>query len=100
MNTPKHSTVFLERRSYRRRRLMDAIRLLPVVGALLWMLPLFWPAGSENVEPVRTSTAISYVFGVWILLIALGSGLWSVLTGTIEIGGFDDDEPRGPMETK
>lgn len=100
MNTQKHGSVFLERRSYRRRRMMDAIRLLPGVGVMLWMLPLFWSGMSDSVEPVRTSTAITYVFGVWVLLILFGLGLWSMLTGTIEIGGSEEDEPRGPTETQ
>ncbi|MEO9825894.1 MAG: hypothetical protein ABJQ34_19980 [Paracoccaceae bacterium] len=80
--------------------MMDAIRLLPIVGVMLWMLPLFWSATAGNVEPVRTSTAITYVFGVWILLIFIGLGLWSMLTGTIEIGGSDEDEQRGSTETQ
>ncbi|MEP2474544.1 MAG: hypothetical protein ABJH45_23755 [Paracoccaceae bacterium] len=100
MNTRKHGSVFLERRSYRRRRMMDAIRLLPGVGVMLWMLPLFWSATSETVEPVRTSTAITYVFGVWVLLILIGLGLWSMLTGTVEIGGSNEDAPHGPTETQ
>lgn len=31
--------LFLARRTYRRRRLIDAIRLVPVLGALLFLLP-------------------------------------------------------------
>ena len=32
---PRRPSLFLERRTYRRRRLMDAARLLPLLGLLL-----------------------------------------------------------------
>lgn len=74
--------VFLERRSYRRRRMMDALRVLPVVGVLLWMVPLFWPTASDGPEApaaMAMSDAIVYVFVIWLLLIAAGLTLWWVL---------------------
>ncbi|MGC8204016.1 DUF308 domain-containing protein [Aliiroseovarius sp. PTFE2010] len=61
--TPPKSPLFLQRRSYRRRRLADAARLVPVIGAALWLVPLLWHDGA------RSSTALLYVFGVWALLI-------------------------------
>lgn len=69
MTTRVPPSIFLERRSYRLRRLMDALRLLPVLGGMLWMLPLFWPAAESGQEAVAASTAITYVFGVWLFLI-------------------------------
>ncbi|MBM2292217.1 hypothetical protein JQX09_09855 [Sulfitobacter pseudonitzschiae] len=69
------SPVFLERRSYRRRRLKDAQRLLPVLGMLLWMVPVLWPTRNETGH-ITMSAAIYYVFGVWCLLIGLSFGLW------------------------
>ncbi|MCE8547150.1 hypothetical protein KBY25_15090 [Ruegeria pomeroyi] len=63
--------VFLERQSYRRRRLMDAARLLPLMGAALFAVPLLWP--SEGAGTVRMSAAITYVFGVWAILIAVSA---------------------------
>lgn len=70
--------MFLERQSYRRRRLMDAARLLPLLGALLFAVPLLWPgadaAGGDAAEPVRLSGAILYIFAVW-------GGLIAVITG-------------------
>lgn len=66
-------SVFLERQSYRRRRLMDAARILPLLGALLFALPLLWPAtvsdGASGDGGVAMSTAIIYVFSVWTALI-------------------------------
>lgn len=64
--------VFLERQSYRRRRLMDAARLLPVLGAALFAVPLLWPTEGENA--VRMSAAITYVFSVWAVLILVSVG--------------------------
>ncbi len=68
--------IFLERRSYRRRRMMDAARLLPILGAVLFLVPLLWPQPDPGAEPMRTSVAFVYVFGIWAALI-LVSGLIS-----------------------
>jgi len=61
--------VFLERRTYRRRRLMDAARLLPVIGAVLFLVPILWmqmPGDGPG-----TARAAVYVFCVWAGLIVL-----------------------------
>ena len=81
MDRPQ-SAMFLERRSYRRRRLMDALRLLPILGVMLWTLPIFWPSGEDATaasNPVPMSNAVLYVFAVWVALIALAFGLWRSL---------------------
>ncbi|MCV3274117.1 hypothetical protein [Roseobacter sinensis] len=72
------SPLFLERGSYRQRRLMDAIRLLVILGAVLWMIPLLWPSGAgpqEGHEGIPMSRALLYIFGVWVVLIAACYGL-------------------------
>lgn len=61
--------LFLERRSYRQRRLMDAARLLPVLGVVLWTIPLLWRQGPDH--GIATSTAILYLFGAWLVLAGL-----------------------------
>lgn len=63
--------VFLERQGYRRRRLMDAARLIPILGGTLFAVPLLWPAGpgEGGDAPVPMSSAILYIFGVWAALI-------------------------------
>ncbi len=63
------ATVFLERQTYRRRRLVDAARLVPILGLLLWLVPLLWP--TEGDSRTSMSTAIIYLFGVWIALVIL-----------------------------
>lgn len=62
-------SLFLERQSYRRRRLADAARLLPFLGAALIALPLLWPDGSSDEAPVPLSSAIYYIFICWVGLI-------------------------------
>lgn len=68
MSKPPQPGVFLERASYRQRRLRDAGLLVPVLGILLWLIPLLWDEG----DPEKgKSTAMLYIFGVWVLLILL-----------------------------
>lgn len=66
MKTPERP-VYLARESYRRRRTMDAARLLPVLGVFLFLLPRLWTTGG----PTGGATASEglYVFGVWAGLI-------------------------------
>lgn len=66
---------FVERGTYRRRRLMDMARLLPLLGVLLLAVPLLWPNPDPYPAPdtaagMPTSAAITYIFLVWAGLIA------------------------------
>jgi hypothetical protein len=68
--------VFLEHQSYRRRRLMDGARLLPLLGAGLFAVPLLWPKAKiagESDGLVAMSDAITYVFVVWGALIGVSA---------------------------
>ena len=66
--------VFLERKNYRRRRMMDALRLVAVLGLILWLMPIIWPNGrTVDADPMPMSSALFYVFGVWLFLIALAA---------------------------
>jgi len=60
--------LFLERQTYRRRRLMDGARVLPVVGAVFFLLPVLW-AGPGGDGAARTAMGGIFVFVVWIVLI-------------------------------
>lgn len=74
--------LFLERRSYRRRRMMDALRLLPVLGVLLWLVPVLWPNGNDAAQApaaVSMSGAVIYIFAVWAGLILIAFSLWWAL---------------------
>lgn len=58
-------TTFLARDTYRRRRLIDALRILPVLGALLFLVPMLGAGQTER----STALAGLYLFGVWVALI-------------------------------
>jgi hypothetical protein len=79
------NAVFLEKSTYRRRRLRDTARLLPVVGGILFLLPLLWPTKSDA---TLTSSALIYLFLAWAVLIVLAAVLSRPLQrredGTIE----------------
>lgn len=59
--------LFLSRRFYRRRRLRDAARLLPVFGMFFLILPVLWaePDGTGR----ETAHDAVYFFWLWIGLV-------------------------------
>ena len=57
--------LFLAHQTYKRRRLMDAARLLPLLGLVLMMFPLLW-LGPETVP--RTAMGVIYIFVTWAVL--------------------------------
>ncbi|MDP3263233.1 MAG: hypothetical protein U1E06_21805 [Tabrizicola sp.] len=63
--------MFLARAPYRRRRLRDAARLLPVFGAALLILPLLW--ADEGAERRLSSSDVIYFFALWCLLIVVAA---------------------------
>lgn len=67
-HNPRPRPLFLARGTYRQRRLRDAARLLPVLGGVLWMIPLLWPRGADG---QLVSVALLYIFGVWAGLIGM-----------------------------
>jgi len=68
--SPERVPVFLARRSYRRRRVADAARLLPLAGSVLFCVPLLWKAADTG---ARTVSAMTYVFALWVLLVVLSA---------------------------
>lgn len=66
--------VFLERQTYRRRRLGDAARLVPILGLILFLLPILWA------DSARTAGGMLYLFSAWVLLIVLIGVLSARLT--------------------
>ena len=84
MRRPK-APLFLARAVYRRRRLRDAARLLPLLGLFLLLLPLMWgePSGKG------AGQTVVYVFIAWAVLIALAAYLAPGLA-----------RPEGEAETK
>lgn len=92
--------VFLERQSYRRRRLMDAARLLPLFGVLLFSVPLLWPVADPTAalgadgDAVPMSDAMIYVFLCWTVLI--GATILFGLSARLWTGSNGPQGPGGP----
>ena len=87
MRRPR-APLFLARTVYRRRRLRDAARLLPLVGLFLMLLPALWEPGRGG------GRAAVFVFSVWALLIlgaaALAPGLARPESDSADPGGAED----------
>jgi len=82
---------FLARPGYRRRRLIEAIRLLPYAGLLLFLFPLLWP---ENDGATLTSRATIYIFAAWFMLVlaaAIGARALSRAEARDDEGGGDGE---------
>ena len=71
MPAPGPKTLFLGRGSFRLRRLRDAARMLPIVAAILFLVPLL----KDGAPDARTSGMVLYYFGLWSVLIVLSAGL-------------------------
>jgi hypothetical protein len=85
MRRPKRP-LFLARVPYRRRRLRDAARLLPILGLLLLFLPLLW---TPDARVALTSGDVVYFFAVWLILIGFAAVFAPGLRGG---DGSDEDE--------
>jgi hypothetical protein len=85
MRRPKRP-LFLARAPYRRRRLRDAARLLPVLGLFLLLLPLLW---TPDAQVALSSGDVIYFFAVWLVLIGLAAAFAPGLRGG---DGADDEE--------
>jgi len=97
-----HRRMFLERRSYRTRRMMDALRFLPLIGLCLWMVPLLWPlpevegaaVQASGADPMPMSTALRYLFGVWLALVIVTWALWRYTRGQAEADAAQGSSDR------
>lgn len=81
---------FLERWHYRRRRIIDAIKLLPIIAAGLFLTPALI-LGGRGTEPGATATQLVYFFLCWAVLIAAGA----LLIRAHHAGDAAGDEDRG-----
>lgn len=64
---PSRQPLFVARRAYRRRRLIDAARMLPVLGFGLMVLPMLWAPKDGSAS--ETATDGIYLFVIWGVLI-------------------------------
>ena len=86
--TARRGALFVHRRTYRRRRITDAARL-PLLGAVLFVIPLLWK-GSGG-DGGRTAWVMAHVFLVWAGLSVLSGVLSRYLTA-------EDDDAEGEGE--
>lgn len=74
----RDTPMFLARRSYRARRVLDAARVLPVFGLILFLVPLLWDAGGPSsggdADP-RLAQRGLYLFAVWAGLVICAAAL-------------------------
>lgn len=68
MKEPR-DTVFLERDLYRRRRVIDAVKLLPLLGMFLFLMPALTLDATQTAQ-TSTANRMIYFFVVWFCLIA------------------------------
>jgi hypothetical protein len=64
--------LFLARAPYRRRRLRDAARLLPILGVFLLVLPLLW---TRETRLSLASGDVIYFFCLWLVLIGAAAAI-------------------------
>ncbi|MEP5153413.1 hypothetical protein [Planktotalea sp.] len=73
--------LFLERRGYIQRRVIDGAKLLPIIGLVLFMVPLIWPRRGDS-DAVITSSSSIYIFMIWLGLIVFGAFLANRITAS------------------
>jgi peptidoglycan/LPS O-acetylase OafA/YrhL len=78
--------LFLARANYRRRRLRDGARMLPIFGFFLLMLPMFWVDGQRFMV-----LHWGYLFLAWAGLIAVAALLAAKLVDGDAPIDFDAD---------
>ena len=90
--------LYLERRTYWRRRRIDAVRMLPIVGVLLFLAPFLAIGGGEGAG--STARGGLFIFAAWAGLIVVAGWLSHSLTAR-EGDGADavvdpapDERPR------
>ncbi|MDU8946566.1 hypothetical protein [Ovoidimarina sediminis] len=81
--------LFLARETYRRRRMMDAARILPFLGVFLFLVPAIWGGA------VSTLSGLIYLFIGWAVLIVLSAVIARVLARPGPQGDRVDDEVGG-----
>lgn len=86
--------LFLAPAGYRQRRRGDAARLLPVLGAFLVAMPLFWPgAGPSDAPSGQTERDGLYLFAVWLGLILAAALLARGLAKGDDTAQSEGDKP-------
>lgn len=85
MARPPQKPVFLALKSYRQRRLRDVARVLPLLGIILWLLPLLWRGDAG-----KTGGTLIYIFVIWSVLVILSA----VVATRIKVDKSAHDTPH------
>ncbi len=88
--------LFLARAVYRKRRLRDAARLVPVLGVFLLLIPGLW-AGDAPRSPTAWAQDWVYLLGVWAGLIGVAAILAPGLAASdidTDTGADEDEKAR------
>ncbi|SDZ22674.1 hypothetical protein SAMN05444004_10834 [Jannaschia faecimaris] len=88
--TPAPSASAAQRRALRRARIGDAIRLLPLLGVLLFVLPDLALSGGPAAAGA-TAPWLIYLFAAWFLLVGLAAWLGYLHTHA-------EETPAGPRD--
>ena len=67
MNERAPPSVILEKRSYRKRRLLDGLKILPVFAVFLFFIPLL----GRHTDEAQLPALLVYLFSVWLGLTIL-----------------------------
>lgn len=86
--------IFLEREVYRRNRIADAARLLPLLGAVLLLVPDLILSDQGAAEGA-TAPWLVYLFAAWLFLI----GLAFLLSRKLTTSSFQDRAQGGVSPT-
>ena len=79
--------------STRQRRVLDAANLLPLLAIVLIVIPILWASGRA------TSSALVYVFSVWMVLIGLSGVLSRSLSRIARISERSRDGRQAERKT-
>lgn len=71
--------LFVVLQTYRRRRLADAARILPFIGAAGFFLPILWQPASTPAPD--TAPGAVWLFGVWVTIILAALVMSRFLSG-------------------
>lgn len=75
--------LFLARQGYRRRRIIDAARLLPIFGTVLFLVPILWDLAGPQEPGTEAAPQLAergiYLFTVWAGLVISAAALSSRL---------------------
>ncbi len=86
----KPKPIYLERRSYRLRRLSEGLLFLQFLTFALWILPFLWQSSDT-----RGLNTILWIFGVWMIAIVVSL----VINRILHVSDNDHAEIGNPPDS-